>query len=298
VTVEHRWVGAQTPAAPEPEREYKPDPAWDKLLLVVGAIAVAVALLVVPGILNRGGQNPIAEAAQATMEASGVRTTFSATINGPGFQMAMQGGGVLNGETRRAQVGVGISLTGPETRQLRMEQIADEHDSYLRIRDGASSLGLTNGWIRMSGQGFDELAGKDDSTGLLGGTSSTSPKELLDSLGAATDNVSEAGREQIGGVSTTHYTADVDLHDQIDEVRDQDGDEAAALLERTNPSETVDVWIDDGGLLRHMTANVSLGSLMNARVDADFSGYGIHPDIVLPPASQVRDESSLAGGSI
>jgi hypothetical protein len=283
-------VGPATQSAPEPEpdHEYRPDRAWDKLLLLVGAAIVVAALLIVPGILNQGGQNPVAEAAQATMDSSGVRMTFSATTQGP-FQMNMQGTGVLNGETKRAAIGINASVTGSETRSFRMQEIVDGHDVYLHAPDAGSGLGLTNGWVRFSGDGFDR-----SSEGLLGGTSSTSPSQLLDCLKSASDNVSVTGHEQLGGRGTTHYTANIDMQKFIDQVRDQSGDVAGDWFARLNPTEKVDVWIDDGGLVRRMTANATFGQLMTVSATIDFSGYGIHPQIDLPPAAQVDDLGSAA----
>jgi hypothetical protein len=71
--VTRRFVGPapSPPTRQDPARSYKPDPAWNKLLLIVGAIVLVVALLVVPGILNRGGENPVADAAEATRNAAG-----------------------------------------------------------------------------------------------------------------------------------------------------------------------------------------------------------------------------------
>jgi hypothetical protein len=55
----------------------------------------------------------------------------------------------------------------------------------------------------------------------------------------------------------------------------------------TDPTETVVVWIDDGGLLRRMSANANFGQLMSVAATIDFSDYGINPQIDLPPASRV-----------
>ena len=68
---------------PTPEPEYRSDPAWNKLLLILSAAVVALALLVVPGLLNRGGQNPVAAAAEATSNVPGVRITFTGRSDGP-----------------------------------------------------------------------------------------------------------------------------------------------------------------------------------------------------------------------
>src|SRR5438034_9323436 len=104
--VPRRWAGPSTEAAPRPEspakRAYRaPNAAWNKLLILVGVAVIVAAVLVVPGILNRGGQNPIAAAAQATRDAPGVRMSFEMSAQGP-VPMTMTGTGVMNGETQRA----------------------------------------------------------------------------------------------------------------------------------------------------------------------------------------------------
>jgi hypothetical protein len=268
---------------PEPERKYKPDRAWDKLLVLVGVAALVAALLIVPGILNRGGQNPVAEAAQATMDSSGVRMTFSASFDGP-FRMTMRGNGVLNGETKRAAIGLDASITGAETRTFRMQEIVDDDNVYVRSPD-AGGFGLGSGWVRI------DRSGDDSGGSLLGGTSSTSPKQLIDCLESASTDVSTVGNEALGGRNTTHYTAHIDMQKFIDQVRDHEGDVAADWLDRLNPSETVDVWIDDAGLLRRMTANMAFGPLMTANVAIDFSAYGINPQIDVPADAQVESAS-------
>ena len=103
--MERRFVGTPADPAPhtEPTTDHKPDPGWNKLLLVVGAIAVVVALLVVPGILNRGGKNPVADAAEATSNSPGVRFTFSGRAQGPAA-ISMSGKGAMNGETNRVSI--------------------------------------------------------------------------------------------------------------------------------------------------------------------------------------------------
>lgn len=287
--VPRRWVGPAPDSKPPspPKRKYEPDRAWDKLLLIVGAVVAVVALLVVPGILNRGGQNPVAEAAEATMDSSGVRMTFSATIQGP-FSMTMQGNGVFNGETKRAAIGMDATVTGAETRRFRMQEIVDEDSVYIRAPDAGSGLGLSDGWVHYRGGGGSDRS----SDGLFGGTSSTSPNQVMDCLESASDDVSVVGHESLGGQETTHYHADIDMQKFIDQVRDRDGD-VGDWFERLNPSEAVDVWIDDGGLLRRVIANASFGPLATASVTIDFSDYGINPEIVLPPDSQVQGVGGL-----
>ena len=53
---------------------------------------MTVALLVVLGILNRGRENPVAAAAEATSDAAGVWISFTGHSQGP-VQMSLSGKG-------------------------------------------------------------------------------------------------------------------------------------------------------------------------------------------------------------
>jgi hypothetical protein len=276
---------ATAPAAePEPEPAYKPDRAWDKLLLVVGAAVVVVALLVVPGILNRSGGNPVAAAAQATMDSSGVRMSFDMSVDGP-FRMTMRGNGVLNGETKRAAIALDTEVTGAENRSFQLREILDEDSAY--IRAPGADLGLGDRWFRCSAGGFDDFAGKD---GFLGGVASASPKEWMGELEKFSDDFALVGNDSLGN----HYAGTLDPQALIDGIREEHGDVQADWTERLNPTVRYDIWIDDQGLLRRMNMNATFGPVMTMTVAVDFSDYGIHPQIDLPPDSQVQDSSGIS----
>jgi hypothetical protein len=55
----------------------------------------------------------------------------------------------------------------------------------------------------------------------------------------------------------------------------------------------VNVWIDSDGLLRRETSSSAMGALGSFTMTIDFSHYGIHPDIHVPPSSQVYDVTPL-----
>src|SRR5262249_39107640 len=107
--VPHRHVGpSKAPAAPPAEKRSRrvvkgprtptrPD-LWGKALVGLAAVLVVVALLVVPGWLF-GGKNPVAKAAEATMQYSGARVAMTGSFNGPGVSLSMDGNGVMNGDT-------------------------------------------------------------------------------------------------------------------------------------------------------------------------------------------------------
>jgi hypothetical protein len=292
--VERRFVGSPSAAPPDPgpKSEYKPDPAWDKLLLVVGAIVAVVALLVVPGLLNRGGQNPVAEAAQATSDATGVRVTFTGSSQGAD-QMSLSGRGLLNGETNRASFqmsATGSTAAGSES--FTLEEIVDDGDLYLHSRELGSAFGGQSRWVLMRSEVLGDLLQSEAS----GGGMSASPTQQLDALKDASYQVAEVGAEQVNGVATTHYSALLDVGKLTDQLKDEVSGEFGELIEKSMEevtSATVDVWIDADGLIRRETSSSTMSSPGSFTMTMDFSHYGIRPDIQVPPESEVYDVTPL-----
>jgi hypothetical protein len=292
VSVPRNYVGGAPAPPPEPKREYKPDPAWDKLLIVVGVVAVVVALLVVPGILNRGGQNPVAAAAEATSDAGGVRINFTGSSQGPA-QMTMSGKGVMNGETNRASIAMsatGSTATG--TQGFTLEEIVDDGDLYLQSPELGAALGGSSKWMLMRSEALGDLLQSNAS----GAGMSASPTQQLDALEDASYEVTEVGSEQLNGGPSTHYRALLDIDKLTEEIKDEVSGDFGDSIEKSMDqvsSATVDVWIDASGLLRRETSTSSMGSLGSFTMTMDFGHYGIHPDIELPPSSEVYDVTPL-----
>jgi outer membrane lipoprotein-sorting protein len=277
---------------PDPEPEFKADPAWNKLLIVVAIVAVVVAVLVVPGILNRGGKNPVAAAAEATQDVSGVRMNFQMSVSGS-ESGSMSGSGVMNGETQQAL----IDLRGSDPsdgRRFTMTEVVDGSDVYIRMPELTQRLGTGQSWVLIRAESLigDAWSG----SGGLGEGMSANPREQLDQLAEVTDDVTEIGHESVGGVATTHYTATIDMEKALGHLRDQSS-EAADLVEQTldqiGAREAVDVWVDGDGLLRRMVATLGMGAAGNFTMTMDFSDYGIRPTINVPPESAVYDATSM-----
>jgi hypothetical protein len=292
--VERRLVGASGPPASDPitEREYKADPAWNKLLLVLGAIVVVAALLVVPGLLNRGGHNPVAAAAEATSNAAGVRITFTGGLQGPGA-MSLRGRGVMNGETDRASIQMSATgSTASGVQSFTLEEILDGGDLYMHSPQLGSAFGGPARWVLMRSEVFGDLLQSDAS----GAGMSASPTQQLDALKDASYQVAEIGPERVNGVATTHYRALIDIGKLTDELKSEVSGEFGDLIEESMDqvsSATVDVWIDADGLLRRETSNSAMGSLGSFTMTMDFSHYGIRPEIQVPSGSEVYDLTPL-----
>jgi hypothetical protein len=296
--VERRWIGASAGSAPKPEpdtrpkRDFKSDPAWDKLLLVAGAIAVVVALLVVPGIVNRGGQNPVAAAAEATSAAGGVRVNFTGSLQGAA-PVRMSGRGVMNGETNRASITMSATgSTASGTQGFTLEEVVDDGNLYLRSPQLGAAFGGPSKWMLLRSEAFGDLLQSSAS----GAGMSASPTQQLDALKDASYEVTEVGRDQLNGTATTHYRALIDVDELTDEIKGEVSGEFGDLIERSMDqisSATVDVWIDPNGLLRRETSTSTMGSLGSFTMTMDFSHYGIRPDMAVPPSSEVFDVTPL-----
>jgi hypothetical protein len=292
--VERRIVGAPVSPAPASERvsEHRPNRSWDKLLLVVGALVVVAALLVVPGILNRGGENPVAAAAEATTNASGVRISFTGGSQGP-TAMSVRGTGVMNGETNKTLIQMSATgSTAGGVQSFTLQEILDGGDLYMRSPQLGSAFGGSAGWLLMRSEVFGDLLQSDAS----GGGMSASPTQQLDALKDASYQVTEVGRENLNGRTTTHYRALIDIDKLTGKLKDEVSGEFGDLIEKSMDqlsSSTVDVWIDADGLLRRETSNTAMGTLGSFTMTMDFSHYGIHPNIEVPQGPEVNDVTPL-----
>jgi hypothetical protein len=295
--VPRRWAGTSTDPAPEldsgPKRgDRAPNAAWNKLLLLVGVAVVLAAVLVVPGILNRGGQNPIADAAQATREAPGVRMSFEMSAQGP-VPMTMTGTGVMNGETQRAWLEFSANVLS-SGQDFSMTEVVEHLDLYMRAPQITQEL-AGKSWLLIRAESFlgDLYQG---GSGGIGAGMSANPAQQLETLESASDDVTVVGHEAVRAVDTTHYTAVIDMQRILDELR-SDSSKLADLVEKTldgvDGNETVDVWIDGDGLVRRLHSNIPMGPLGTFTMGIDFTDYGIHPKIDVPPESDVYDATPL-----
>lgn len=294
--VPRRKVGPAPPAnsRPIPQKDSRRGtPGWDKLLILVGVVALVVAVLVVPGIVQPGGKNPVAAAAEATADAPGVRMNFTMSAQGP-VAMTMRGTGVMNGDTHRAEFefsGSGGAAGGAGN--LAFKEIVDNLDVYMNMPQLTGQLGTTKSWVLIRANAFLGMLG-GDASGLSTGMSA-SPTQQLDALESASDSVTELGHERVGGVDTTHYSAVIDIQKILDQLGDKAG-KLADLIDQSplgQMNQTVDVWIDVQGLLRRETSNMTMGSLGTMTMTIDFSDYGIHPKIDVPPESEVYDMTPM-----
>ena len=303
--VRRRQVGRPAAAAPEQPRSESPGPAtrapatpihpdyWGKALVAMGIAIVALCVLVVPGLVGGGGsKNPVAEAAQTTMDNS-LRVTFGGSVgSADGGVINMQGAGVWNGDAKKAAFQFTMSGTNLPSGKFNFGEAIDGTDVYVHMPDQISRITGGSPWLLVRGAACSNLF--RESGGLGGGNGSPSdPQQQLEMLKSASKDVTTLGQEEVDGVSTTHYVATIDVQKVLEEQTDQLPDRLASVMQdridQTNPQETVEVWIDDQGLLRRMRVQGSLAGVGSFSMTMVFSDYGSRPQVNLPPDDQVRD---------
>ena len=105
------------------------------------------------------------------------------------------------------------------------------------------------------------------------GPGGTSPDRLLDDLIEASKKVEKIGSEEIRGVKTTHYLAQLD--------KTKLGAEGGASV-------AVDAWIDEQGLPRRV--RVPSGGDGDTAAVADLFDFGVPVDVEAPPAGEIVSE--------
>ena len=148
--------------------------------------------------------------------------------------------------------------------------------------------------------------------------STVDPGAFLALLRGVDDDAEVVGTEEIDGVSTTHIRGRLSVLEAISaapeaergDVQDAlSGFEPGNLFDLSAELFEIDVWIDEGGLVRRISMGVDdLGSLDPTgqtsagayfSVVLDFTDHGTDIEIVEPPASEVTflDESAFGLGA-
>lgn len=275
-------------------------------------LAGAVALLIVgmaAYALTRGGNevslNPIAQAAVRTEHMPGGRASFRGTVDVHSLSrpLEMSGSGVFNGTTNRGRLRMTIST--PSGRQIDMDNVADGAHVYMRSRQLKAGLPDGDKWT-----GVDMSLGSPSEADAL---ASASPAGQLAYLRAVSDRFEKLGEKKVHGIETTGYRSVVDPDRFVEYARGKGSLKAAEEYEQLTkaaPSTTeVETWIDHRDLIRQMTLKVdshdpSSGQETTMEMTADFSHFGISPEIKLPDpdtvydaTDEVRSKVGLGGSS-
>jgi hypothetical protein len=167
---------------------------------------------------------------------------------------------------------------------------------------GESGLPPGVRWMRLDMAALgEELGMTPEDLGL--NAQPTDFSQYLNQLRDVSRGVEEVGVEEIDGVSTTHYRAEVDLDKAYDQVPDQ----FRALVEGSRDALRgvhlpIDVWLDDDGLLRRYETRFDVSSLgvsdagdASMTMTMNLSDFGVDVDVQAPPESETLDMLDLMG---
>lgn len=240
------------------------------------------------GGVGGGSINALAAAADNATEAGSSGMRMEMTMDVQGQEIALEGEGEFDFEEQVGEMTMTVSGSALGGQEQSLDMILDGEYVYMKM---PPELGGP-GWQRMA---TEDIAGAGASQ------FNQDPSQYLEFLrGASEGEIEEVGTEEIDGVSTTHYKADLSFDKMLDQAPDQEAaDEIRAQFEAmggdidTIPSE---VWIDEDGLPRRMQLSMSIeaeGQTAELDMTIDLFDYGV--DVEVEPPADYEDVQAPPG---
>ena len=283
-------------------------------LLVTAAVAGGGLALTSCGADEAAGVDA-AQAAEATGKQGTARMTMRMKMSGLGLPapMTVKADGVTALREPRARIkmdlGPLLALTGaPRETKGDLEMLIDGADFHVKPPE-LDGLKIPGGksWVALDLRAVAEAAGLPADG--LGALFALDPASQLRALKAA-KGLDEVGKQEIGGVETTHFKGTYRVSDFIAALPDAKRAQARRALDamkriggqetRLNDPTPAELWIDDDGLMRRMRvtskvpaqAGVPAGNFV---IDNELRDFGTKLDTTAPPASESYDAThSLA----
>lgn len=210
--------------------------------------------------------------------------------------------------------GESLTLTGSGAFDF-AKRVGTMHSSFPNPSGGelAIDMVLTEATIYLKSDAFAAFAGKPwisvDLKTALGGNFSqlgtSDPSQGLAFLQGAKE-VTLVGKEDVRGVSSSHYRATIDLGAALTKLSGG-AKEAATKLEGVVEDAhalPIDVWVDGQNrvtrtvmTMRTKPTAATEGKATTSKVSTELYDYGTPLTVTIPPADQVADGSKILGGS-
>jgi hypothetical protein len=188
-----------------------------------------------------------------------------------------------------AQVFVGFEGLGEGAGQVDFENGLSQVDLEL---DGDTTSVIVDGtdvYVGQDGSFTRDLSGLPDLGTLL---LYLQPIQALQILNGAQGDVDIVGDDDIDGVAVTQYRVTIDLQAALDAL---DGAARQALqdaIDRAGVGQvTVDVWLDEDGVVRRMVSTFELDDGTTETVTLEFSAFGEPVRIRVPRPRQVLESA-------
>jgi hypothetical protein len=112
----------------------------------------------------------------------------------------------------------------------------------------------------------------------------------------ASKDVHKAGKETVGGVSTTHYTGTIVLTDALNKLSADQKTQAQKIFGQTGLDKlNFDTWIDGKQLPRKLKLATGPASKVDFNTTMTYTDFNTPVSITAPPQSQVADGMKLKG---
>jgi hypothetical protein len=265
---------------------------------ILGPLAGAVAIVGVTVALLAPSDgkviDPVAQAADTTAAAGTAEFGIAGSVTAAGQTIPVHGSGALDMHNSRMRMS--MSFPVPGLGSLQMDEIFDGNAFYMHFPASiAQRLPGGKSWIKMDLDALGKASGVDLKQ-MMQANQQSNPSDMLKALKGVGDS-RVVGTEKIGGVTTTHYQANIDPNKAAERIPDKKSADAVKQMLRSSGVSTVpiDVWIDRAGRVRRegfkMSAN---GTAMDLTIS--FTRFGAPVDTTAPPSDQVMDAGALLGG--
>jgi hypothetical protein len=258
--------------------------------------------------------DPVARAAETTSKADTMHMSMKMRMTMPGLApVTMTADGAFDNTARRGSMTLDMSdfarqipsgagaIADPKL--WRGEEVFDLSKSpviYMRFPFMTRALPGSKPWIRIDLEQLGQRVGLD--FGALMQSSQSNPAQQLDYLRSVSGDLKELGKENVGGVETTHYRGTVDLDDYEKLVpKDQQESMRKTIqqLEKTMGGVStypVDVWVDSADRVRRMAFDMKSETpqgTVTTSMQMDLSDFGAPVNVELPAKSQTMDFNQL-----
>jgi len=281
--------------------------------LRITAAAVLTTVLGVACGAPGGGNNSeaiqlISAAAIANNEAGTSKVSMEMTMGAAGQSLNMVGEGAMDVDAELARMTVSMSSEDPAMGLPSMgdiEMVMAGMTVYTKYPpELAAQLPGNKPWAMIDMQAVGESQGMDfGAMSQMGG--GNDPSQILQYLRGVSGDAQTLGEEEIRGVGTTHYKAEIDLNKAVEQAPEDLRDALRMSIETMKKqlgtaSIPIEVWVGDDGYVHRMAMHMKTGEdapqPFQMDMTMEFYDFGEPVKVEIPDASQVYDMTEMMTG--
>jgi hypothetical protein len=266
---------------------------------LVAALLCALAAAVASGCgTETVGVETVAEAADASAAAGGARLTIDGEASAQGQTFDINGSGVMD---ERGNSEIEMELPGGAGE---MKQVFERFVVYQQMPGIEEQFGKE--WMRIDLREAYRRIGVD--LELINQPGGNDPRQILEQMKNASEEIEKVGTEEVRGVETTHYKADLELRkiaERAPAARRAEAERAIDKVIEISGSEgyPMEVWIDDEKLVRRIRMDMTLnnpafGGEMDMDMTMELFDYGTPVSIDPPSEDEAEDLTGLVADQL